>query len=370
MPFQSQYSPQDSPSGKVPKADYRSVSEKIADALLAFLRGLIVILIVVLVFLENYPIETESLRFRSSPSLSFEESLRRIEDLKDADPVNTDLHGHTLAMHYNKKSDKVIVFFHGFTSSPRQFDALAEKFFEMGYNVLIPRVPHHGLEKKMKKELNRLTAEEMRLLTDESIDIAQGMGDKVIVAGLSMGGVMAGWAAQFRNDVDLAVVIAPCFGTYKLPNRFLKESINLLHLYPDRFIWWDRELKADMARPMSAYDGFSSRALGEIRRLAWMIQERSKDAEPAAHKVLLISNANDKVVSQQSIDVIRDHWQAQAPDKLRLYRFPQKLELGHDLIDPQQPNQKTDIVYPKLIELIEQALEEEALREKKEQEKK
>lgn len=345
--------------------DYRSLPDKISDMILAVLRGILIVLILVMVFLENYPIEKESLRSQPCPSLSFEESLRRIETLKQADPDNTGLRGHTIAMHYNKKTDKVIVFFHGFTNSPRQFEELAERFFEDGYNVLIPRVAHHGLERSMEKELNRLTAEELRGLTDEAIDIAQGLGDKVIVAGLSMGGVMAGWAAQFRNDVDLAVVIAPCFGTYKLPNRFLKHSINLLHLYPDRFIWWDRELKSDLVRPLNAYQGFSSRALGEIRRLAWMVQERSADAEPAAHKILLITNANDKVINQESIDIIRDHWQSEAPEKLRTYRFPQKLKLGHDLIDPQQPNQKTEEVYPKLIELIDQMVLEMEKAEKK-----
>ncbi|MGE0266991.1 MAG: alpha/beta hydrolase [Candidatus Omnitrophota bacterium] len=349
----------------MPVPDYRSLPDKISDFILAILRGLLIVLILVMVFLENYPIEKKSLRSQPRPSLSFEESLRRIEALKQSDPGNTGLRGHTIAMHYNKKTDKVIVFFHGFTNSPRQFEDLAEKFFEDGYNVLIPRVPHHGLERSMEKELNRLTAEEMRTLADEAIDIAQGLGDKVIVSGLSMGGVMAGWAAQMRNDIDLAVVIAPCFGTYKLPNRFLKHSINLLHLYPDRFIWWDRELKSDLIRPLNAYRGFSSRALGEIRRLAWMVQERSAEAEPAANKILLITNANDKVVNQESIDVIRDHWQAEAPEKLRTYRFPQALELGHDLIDPHQPNQKTDVVYPKVIELIEQLVEEVEKKNKK-----
>ena len=38
---------------------------------------------------------------------------------------------------------------------------------------------------------------------------ADGLGDKITVTGLSLGGVMSAYAAQFRPDVDRAVVISP-----------------------------------------------------------------------------------------------------------------------------------------------------------------
>jgi hypothetical protein len=38
---------------------------------------------------------------------------------------------------------------------------------------------------------------------------------------------------------------------------------------------------------------------------------------------------------------------------LRTYEFSADLKLGHDLIDPGQPYQRVDVVYPKLMELID-----------------
>jgi carboxylesterase len=45
-------------------------------------------------------------------------------------------------------------------------------------------------------------------------------------------------------------------------------------------------------------------------------------------------------------------WRAHGAKDLRTFEFDSSLGLGHDLIDPSQSNQRTDIVYPKLIELV------------------
>ena len=48
-------------------------------------------------------------------------------------------------------------------------------------------------------------------------------------------------------------------------------------------------------------------------------------------------------------------WQKRQAKSLQAYAFPLSLNVGHDLIDPAQPDQRVDIVYPKLIEEIETA---------------
>ncbi|NJP05385.1 MAG: alpha/beta hydrolase [Chloroflexaceae bacterium] len=50
------------------------------------------------------------------------------------------------------------------------------------------------------------------MYASESVDIARGLGRHVTIAGISVGGTIAGWAAQFRADVDCAVLIAPALG--------------------------------------------------------------------------------------------------------------------------------------------------------------
>ena len=57
----------------------------------------------------------------------------------------------------------------------------------MGYNVLIPRLPRHGMADRKVENLSALKAEELRECSDTSIDLAIGLGQKVYVVGLSDG---------------------------------------------------------------------------------------------------------------------------------------------------------------------------------------
>ena len=52
------------------------------------------------------------------------------------------------------------------------------------------------------------TAEELAGFTMETIDIAQGLGDCVVVGGHSGGGTIATWVAQNHRDVDRVIAIA------------------------------------------------------------------------------------------------------------------------------------------------------------------
>ena len=317
-----------------------------------FLIKLFWILISIVLALRVYPVTTRTLLPSPRPSQSYEESLQRIQALTQQDSPAVSPDGRLIFMGQGEKTARVIVFFHGFTNSPRQFKSLGDEFHKRGYNVLIPRIPHHGLKDRMGADLIHLTAEELKETCDEAVDIARGLGDHITVAGLSMGGVMAGWAAQFRDDVDLAVLISPNFGTYRAPAWFSKQTISFLSLWPNRFIWWDPRLKTAAAGPESAYYGFSSKALGEIRRLGWIVQTQGQKYALRAGSVLVITNANDSAVNKRSIDMIRQNWQKHSPQKIRRYEFPPDLLLGHDLIDPQQPGEKIRIVYPQILKLI------------------
>jgi carboxylesterase len=84
----------------------------------------------------------------------------------------------------------VIVFFHGFTSCPEQFRKLGEQFYEQGYNVDIPRNPHHGHADQLSEAMLETSAEELAAFATESIDIARGLGDELIVRGLSGDGTI------------------------------------------------------------------------------------------------------------------------------------------------------------------------------------
>lgn len=315
------------------------------------LSGFLGIAFLVVLFLSLKPIKIGTLISNPRPSQSYQESIIRIQELQKHAPKELASTGHLILMDHGQKVEKAIVFFHGFTSSPRQFKDLGERFYQRGYNVYIPRIPHHGMNDQRRSHLDELTAEKLVQTCDEAVDIAQGLGDHVTVVGLSMGGVMAGWTAQFRSDVNLAVIIAPNFGTYRIPNFLLKQTINLLYTIPDHFIWWDPKQKSRLKRPTGTYHGFSSQAMAEIRRLGWSVQTLGKNLKPKARSMLVITNENDNAVNNENIGLIINNWIAH-DYQVQTYAFPKELKLGHDLIDPEQTNQQVSVVYPKMIGLI------------------
>lgn len=314
---------------------------------------LLVILFLFIGFLFVKPINIHHLVSKVNPSRSYQESVRRINNLRilDGDDVSPD--GRLIFLTHGEKTRNVIVFFHGNTNSPRQFEALGMIFYKKGYNVLIPRIPHHGLKDRMTNDLARLTAMELVKLCDGSVDIAQGLGQHITVVGFSMGANMAGWAAQNRSDVDKAVIIAPFWGWKGLPTGFFKPIINLLLILPSMFEWWDKKGKTALTGPTSSYYRFSTRGVAQIMRLGWSVMKKARSVAPKAQAIVVITSALDDSVNKKNLDSVIAAWQRHEGVKVTHFRFDKVIGIFHDMIDPEQPYQKTAVVYPKLVELIE-----------------
>lgn len=315
--------------------------------------GLLVILFLFVIFLFVNPIHTHQLVSKVNPCRSYLESVGRINNLRILDGKDISPDGHLIFLTHGKKMQKTIVFFHGGTNSPRQFEALGKIFYEKGYNVLIPRIPHHGLKNRMTEDYAKLSALEMTQLSDESMDIAQGLGKHISVVGLSMGANMGAWIAQNRSDVDKAVLISPFWGWKGLTISLLKPAINLLSILPNTFMWWNQAEKKALSGPTSAYYRFSTRGLAQIMLLGWLVIKEVRSSGPKTRSIVVITNALDDSVNEHIFDRVADYWQRHRDVKITRFEFDKSFGVLHDLIDPQQPYQKTAVVYPKLIELIE-----------------
>lgn len=285
------------------------------------------------------------------PVGSYAEALTRIETLQAKDPPDIRSVCRPQLMTHGMKVEKAIIFLHGYTNCPEQFRGLGEIFYNLGYNVLIPCFPHHGLQDRLTAHQARLTAEELVAVADEVVDIAHGLGSHITLVGLSCGGVMTGWAAQHRADLDEAVLISPAFGLHVIPAPLTSWAMRLAMLLPNFFRWWDPKLQAELG-PEHSYPWFSTRGLANVLRLGQAVLATARYSKPAARSILVVTNANDVAVSNHAAAELVSHWRKQGAEQLHTYEFAAELNLGHDLIDPGQADQRTDIVYPKLVELI------------------
>ena len=316
--------------------------------------ALIVIIIILLIVLGMKPFKL-NIEISSNPAASYGDAVTRVEQIQfaEADLANLNPVCATRLITHGEKVDNAIVFLHGFTSCPDQFGQLGQEYYEKGFNVYIPRTPRHGIKDRLGNPLKGLTAEELAEFATQSADIAQGLGDRVIVAGLSGGGSMTTWLSQERSDVDLAVPISPFLGIGFIPRLLNRPLTNLVLQAPDFFQWWDPINKEN--NPNSApysYTRYPTHALFENMRLGFVAEENAKRIKPAAGAILTITNANDGSVNNAVVTEFEQMWREHGEQFLQTFQFAKELELPHDLITVGRPDGDIDLVYPKLHDLI------------------
>jgi pimeloyl-ACP methyl ester carboxylesterase len=314
---------------------------------------LLAILIVLGILLVLFiPWNVWALSSNPHPVQSYDEATQRIEILRADRPSQMNPDCLPQLMTHGSMVQHVIILVHGYTSCPAQFSALGQQFYDLGYNVLIAPLPHHGLADRMTDEQNRLTAKELAEYADEMVDIAHGLGKQITMMGISGGGVTTAWAAQNRSDLDTAVIISPAFGYQQIPTRLTAPVMNITIILPDAFQWWDPVLKENIG-PSHAYPRYSKHALVAFLKLGFGVRFKSWQTPPAAHRIVMVTNANDTSVNNElTAEVVRG-WQEKGAN-IETYEFPLSLGLAHDLIDPAQADQPIDIIYPKLVELATQ----------------
>ncbi len=297
------------------------------------------------------PWSSWNLASHPKPVDSYEEAVQRIQIVQSSEGADFNPLCRTQLFTHEEKVERVIIFVHGYTNCPQQFAELGARFFDLGYNVLIAPLPHHGLADRTTPDLANLKAEELTLYADQVVDIAQGLGDHVTMVGISGGGVTTAWAAQHRSDLDLAVIISPAFGFSKVPTALTTPAMNYYLIKSNSFIWWDPELK-EKEGIRHAYAQYSTRALAQILRLSLNVQMDARKSAPAAKEIVYITNANDPDINLPlAYDVLKD-WQSHGTGNFRTYEFSADHKLLHDFIDPAQPAQQVGFVYPILIDLI------------------
>jgi carboxylesterase len=311
-----------------------------------------IILLLVLLALKPFSLNGD---FTPDPAQSYEDALARIDAIQ-SEEANLDLHPEckTRLQSHGKQATTVIVLLHGFTSCPDQFVALGQEYFDKGYNVYIPREPHHGFNDRRGDPLEGLTADKLAAFANQTADIAQGLGERVIVTGLSGGGAMATYLSQEREDVDVAAPISPFLGIGFIPRQLNRPFANLFLIVPNFWQWWDPVQKENnqLTAPY-AYARYPLHALLENMRLGYATEADAKRVPPKAEKIVVITNANDESVNNGVIAEFEKMWREHGDENLTAFKFDKLLGLPHDLITPTRPGAKIELVYPKILELVQ-----------------
>ena len=300
------------------------------------------------------PLQPVALRSNPNPAKDYDEAMARVNALLAEEQGRGDLQPNCLpfALTHGQKTARAIVLLHGLTACPFQYKELAQLYYDEGYNVLVPRLPRHGLADRTSNALADLTAEELLGVMDPSLDMAAGLGDEVVMFGLSLGGNVAAAAGQLRDGLTLAIPASPAIGLrFTWPG--ITEALTRIVLgLPDLYIWWDPINKANF-QAASGYPGFSSHGLGQIWRLGLAVQGAAANTPPAAQKLLVITNWGDPAINLANADQLVHSWRRNGGD-VRTYRFGLLPWLPHDIISTDAVGADTERTYPVLVGLVDE----------------
>ncbi len=231
-------------------------------------------------------------------------------------------------------SEKVCLFFHGFTATPDQFVPIGEAFFQAGYNVLIPLLPGHGIAGKWDRENPPPLPENQQIYQEFGLrwlEIAQSFGKKVIVAGLSGSGTLAAWLALERPEqIYRTLVFAPYLsGSNKVVDLFVR----IFNIY---FEW---RTKPGVAK--FGYDGFLMPALRIFLDMGIDVLEQAQKTKAAP--MLIVSSESDRAVGDREHEALFEavlKWQP----KSWYIHFDRVWDIPHNMMTVAEGNKYRDLL--------------------------
>ncbi|MGH7742644.1 MAG: alpha/beta hydrolase [Candidatus Eiseniibacteriota bacterium] len=298
------------------------------------------------------PLPVRGLESRSRPSRDYAEALARVAELAGGDSPAIAPECRTFLLTHGHRTARVIVLFHGLTNCPAQFDSIARICFARGANVFVPRLPRHGFADHMTTQLALSDAHELRDFTDRALDAARGLGDSMTVAGLSVGGTLAAWAAVERPDVDRAVLIAPMLGVERAPGRWTPVVTRIAGALPNLFVWWDDRLKQNLGGPKHVYPRFASRSISATLRLGAVALQRARRSGASCRSVVMLTVGGDMAVDNGLCAEMVRSLRAHGAHEVETHQFPAEHHLNHDVVDPEQVGGNPAITYPVLLRMI------------------
>ncbi len=229
-----------------------------------------------------------------------------------------------------KPTPRVCLFFHGFTAGSYQFVPLGEVFHRAGYNVLIPRLPGHGQAGKWSGTCPPPLPTDPKVYQQfalEWLNIAQSLGEKVIVGGLSGGGTLTTWLALERPQViNRALLFAPYLSnSSKVVDLFVKAS--------NSYFEWS------VAAPSATVGGYSGFATPTLR----VFLEMGRDVLNRARKqtmppLFIISSEIDRAVGNHDHQALFDDVLPRQPITW-YHRFDRTLKVPHTMMTKAEGNQ-------------------------------
>jgi pimeloyl-ACP methyl ester carboxylesterase len=178
------------------------------------------------------------------------------------------------------------------------------------------------------------------MFADSVVDIARGLGDSVVVVGLSAGGSIAAWIAQWRGEVQRTVLIAPALGAGLLSDERGREIVELASVLPNV----KRTTRPDTTRP-DMVQGMTTRGLAEVLSLGHRVRDQAQEHTPRVKEMFFLLNARDQTVSEKAALDLAQRWFDRRAS-VAVYKFPASARLPHNVLEIARRGGNPEMVYP------------------------
>lgn len=183
---------------------------------------------------------------------------------------------------------------HGFTGSPASMVPWGKDLAARGYTVSVPRLPGHGTT---WKDMNTTGWEDWYATLDAELTALQARCDKVVVAGLSMGGCLALALAERRPaDVDALVLVNPAIALHNLALFIVPALKFVLPAMPG--------IGNDIKKPGMDEHGYDKTPLKALASQLKMWKDVRADLAKVTQPVLFFRSDEDHVVDKTSMELI------------------------------------------------------------------
>ncbi len=288
----------------------------------------------------------------SRPAATYDEALQRVRAMQALDDGSILPEAGTKLYDHGRRTPLVAVLLHGLTNHAGQYRDFAPQVHAQGVNVFVPRLPEQGDRNRMTTRLATLTAEDLLRSATEAVDIAQGLGERVALLGISTSGLLCAYFAQCRNDIARSIPVNPVFAMLHFPYLLSRLIAAIALKLPNVYMWWDPRYKMKEL-PQTGYPRFPTHALAQCLRIGDDVYAVAKRQPMRAQSVVMVTNKRDPAVNNSATRQVVRAWRKRTPERVQSYEFT-NLPVNHDIIDPQNSQPRTDIVYPVLLSLIMQ----------------
>ena len=275
--------------------------------------------------------------------------MRACDELARRDDETIHARGGTILLGHGRPTPRAVLLLHGLTASPMQCGELARRLHASGDTVLVPRLPGHGAHDRLTPQLRDLRAHQLIAAAEEALEIARGLGSSVVVAGFSLGGLLAAWLAQ-HHAFDHAVAIAPFLGVSAVPRAATAALAASLRRLPNAFVWWD-PVRRERLMPDHGYPRYPTHAIAECLGIAVALAGSARTTPPKARRLTIVTNASETGVNNAAARDLARSWRAHDPDSVQLHSIT-GLPPSHDVIEPLRPGTLARRAYRTLLPIL------------------